>query len=99
MVAMAGSRSFFERLNGATAPSHASPPTGRQAELGVMVGAPVSGPSNFELQQQVKELQQQVRELVRLQTLQVGAAATSAAAAHIAPATASPTSEASQERP
>jgi len=46
-----------------------------QPPPGVIVGAPVTGSSNEELQAQVQQLQSQVREMVRLQTLQVQAQA------------------------
>mmetsp|Transcript_118407 Transcript_118407/g.331583 ORF Transcript_118407/g.331583 Transcript_118407/m.331583 type:complete len:314 (+) Transcript_118407:166-1107(+) len=73
MALMFGSREMADRAiaNGSGPPG--APRTGapHSSELGVIVGAPVSGLAAAELQQQVKELQEQVRELVRLQTLQV----------------------------
>lgn len=89
MAAMAVSRVLAEKALGIEAPKNGLPHPGGQQQLGVMVGAPVLGPSTQELQQQVKELQQQVRDLVRLQTLQVSAQA-AAAPTHAPAATLAP---------
>jgi len=82
MSTMWGSRFYADKASPSALPGPGGfPGPGGHTQMGTIVGAPVAGPSNLELQQQVKELQQQVRELVKLQTLQAGTAAPSVNAA------------------
>mmetsp|Transcript_110757 Transcript_110757/g.286301 ORF Transcript_110757/g.286301 Transcript_110757/m.286301 type:complete len:283 (-) Transcript_110757:265-1113(-) len=71
MITMASSRVYADRASAGV------PPAPGPTQMAI-VGAPVAGPSNAELQQQIQELQQQVRELVKLQTLQASAAPSTA---------------------
>lgn len=67
MMAMVGSRRIAERNdNGYTATTAGGHAQNGSHAVGVMVGAPVHGPSTLELQQQVMQLQHQVRELTRI---------------------------------
>lgn len=69
MAAMVGSRRVAQNESKSFPGSVVGGPTQHGGHpVGVMVGQPVHGPSNLDLQQQVTQLQHQVRELTRLAT-------------------------------